>query len=54
MHEGKNMIKALFKFIIAFILLGIFRLIVSNWVTEWPTTICFGLILAGFVANSQE
>ena len=50
---GREMFKALSKLVIAFFLLGIFRVIVGNWVTEWPTTICFGLIVAGFVANSQ-
>ena len=48
------MLKAIMKMLIAFAIFGFFRQIVSDWMVDWPTTIGFSMILAGFVANSQE
>ena len=54
-HNGvKRMSNAILKMIIAFAIFGLFRLCVCDWVTDWPTTIGFSMILAGFVANSQS
>lgn len=50
----QNMVKSILKMILAFAIFGFFRLIVSDWGTDWPTTIGFAMILSGFVANSQD